>query len=219
MKHLPFSASHLRALLATAAACATLGSQAQEAQSPCGPVAIPGHYGPFDYVTEQPRLEIVERFHFTPKVEALINGESGYLGGDLSYTLNASPNHHRALAALIAFSVREKTSHPPYMRMSTDCYFDRAIRFRPQDTVVRMLFAVYLGGQKRTKDALTQLGFASEYAGDNALTHHNIGMTYLDLGEPALALREAHLARKYGYPGTRLEERLKAAGQWKDPTE
>ncbi len=190
---------------------------AQDAPMVCAPVAIPGHYGPFDYVTERDRLEIVERFHFTPRVEALVSGESGFLGGDLTYTLNASPNHHRALAAIMKWGAQTNSDKPPYLMFSIDCYFDRAVRFRPQDVIVRALYGMYLAQAKRMPEALRQLEAASHFAEDNGLSHHNIGLTYFELGLFPQALSEAHLARKLGYEGQLLADKLKAAKQWKDP--
>jgi hypothetical protein len=183
----------------------------------CGPVTIPGHYGPYDYVSERGRLAIVEQYHFTAKVEALIAGESGALGGDLSYTLNASPNHLRALVAAMNYASRTKTARPPGMDMTVECYFDRAVRFRPGDAPVRALFALYLARLNRMPEAERQLEAAVHFAGDNALSQHNIGLTCLELGLFDQALKQAHLARKLGFEGTLLSDKLKAAKRWKEP--
>jgi hypothetical protein len=185
--------------------------------SACGPVAIPGHYGPYDYISERGRLAIVEQYHFTAKVEALIAGESGALGGDLSYTLNAAPNHLRALVAAMNYAARTKTARPPGMDMSVECYFDRAVRFRPDDAPVRALFALYLARLNRMPEAERQLEAAVHFAGDNGLSQHNIGLTCLELGLVDRALSQAHLARRLGFEGTLLSDKLKAAKRWKEP--
>jgi tetratricopeptide (TPR) repeat protein len=187
------------------------------AMSACGPVAIPGHYGPYDYISERGRLAIVEQYHFTAKVEALIAGESGALGGDLSYTLNAAPNHLRALVAAMNYAARTKAARPPGMDMSVECYFDRAVRFRPDDASVRALFALYLARLNRMPEAERQLEAAVHFAGDNGLSQHNIGLTYLELGLVDRALGQAHLARRLGFEGTLLSDKLKAAKRWKEP--
>lgn len=191
------------------------------AQSPsaCGPLSTMGAYGPYDYVTQRGRIEIVEQHHFTPKVEALIAGESGYLGGDLNYTLIASPNHHRALLALMRYGARTHVDPPPNLTYTIDCYFDRAIRFSPNDTVVRDLFAVYLKQHNRNAEAIHQLDAASELITDNGMSHFNTGLLYFELGQFQSALREAHRARKLGFENTLLEDKLKAVNQWKDATE
>ncbi|MFY9510542.1 MAG: hypothetical protein WAQ05_06170 [Rubrivivax sp.] len=217
------SARAVATTLVLLAACADAGAQGATNSvvqtSACGPVAIPGHYGPFDYTTQHGRLQIVEQFHFTPKVEALLGGESGYLGADLTYTLNAAPNHHRALLAAMNYATRTNSETPPHMRMSVECYFDRAIRFRADDTVVRVLFAMYLARLKRMPEAERQLEAAVFYAADNGLSQNNIGLAYLEFGLYDKALQQAHRARKLGFEGTLLADRLKAVNQWKEPTE
>ena len=81
---------------------------AQQEGTVCGELRG-SHYGPYDYRTQRDKLLIVEQYHFTPSVENLIHGESGSLGNELSYTLNTSPNHHRALVAMMRLAERTKT--------------------------------------------------------------------------------------------------------------
>jgi hypothetical protein len=215
--HRRLAGRRLLALVMAALFAAAAPVMAQD-DSPCGPVAEPGHYGPFDYVTQHGSLLIVERFHFSPKVEALVGGESGYLGNDLAYTLKASPNHHRALLSLMRYGARTKSTQPPNIDRSIECYFDRAIRFKPEDTVVRSLYAMYLGQQlNRMADAERQLQAAVHFAADSGLSHHSIGLVYLEFKMYDQALAEAHAALKYGYPGTELSDALKLAGRWKAP--
>ncbi len=209
----------LRALAFAVGGLAAMAATAAEAPSACGPVAIPMHYGPYDYVTEHGRLVIVENAHFTPKVEALIAGESGYLGNDLTYTLEASPNHHRALAAVTRLGQRTRSEQPPHLGNTIECYFDRAIRFRPRDTVVRGLYAVYLQQRSRIPEAIQQLDIASSLAEDNGMSHFNIGLVYLEVGAHEAALREAHLAAQLGYDNPVLEDKLKALNRWKEPVQ
>lgn len=191
------------------------GAHAQ-ALTICG--SIENHYGPYDYRSQRDRLHIVEKFHFTPRVEALIRGESSdYVGDDLSYTLATSPNHHRALVALVLFGERTKSIQPPHMTYTIECYFDRAIRFRPDDSVVRTLFGRYLGKQGKRDAAIRQLQEASRLAADNGFSHYNLGLVYLELGIYDHANAEARLAREWGFERPDLEEQLKKAGQWQEP--
>jgi tetratricopeptide (TPR) repeat protein len=194
---------------------------------PAGPVAGPevcgslqNHYGPYDYRTQRDKLLIVEQYHFDAGVEALVRGmTTDRIGGDISYTLATSPNHHRALMATIRLGEKLNNPHPPAMRYSVECYLERGLRFRPDDTVVRQLYAQWLAKQGRRDEALRQLGIAVEYAQDSALTHHNIGMIYLDLGESERALQQARKAAALGFDGNRLEDRLRRAGLWQDGPE
>ena len=184
----------------------------------CG--SLQNHYGPYDYRAERNgKLRIVEVAHFTPAVEQLVRGNtSDYLGDDLSYTLRTSPNHHRALVSVIRFAERTKSPQPPHMQYSVECYFDRAIRFQPDDTVVRSLYAQYLGKQGRTAEAVQQLQVASEFAKDNALSHFNIGLVYFEIKEYDHALTEAHIAARLGLERPVLADMLKSVGKWREPT-
>lgn len=205
----------LASLLALASVTA---AHAQQAISACGPIQRgPGETGPYDYRTQRAALEIVERFHFTPRVEALLAGQSATIGGDLSYLMRTSPNHHRGLLAIMRFVERSRTPQPHDMQYTIDCYFDRALRFTPDDVIVRMLFARHLGNLKNPQGAKAQLEYATKLAGDNGLTHFNIGLTYFDLGLYAEALASAHAARLNGFPRPELEARLREKGHWSEP--
>jgi tetratricopeptide (TPR) repeat protein len=191
------------------------GAQAQDVPG-CG--SLQNHYGPFDYRTEKYKLTIVEVAHFTPPVEALLRGSSSdYVGDDLSYTLRTSPNHHRALVAATRFAERSKTDQPFHLQYSVQCYYERAVRFKPDDTVVRALYAQYLNRRGRTSEALAHLAIATGYAKENALSHYNLGLVYFELKAYAEALQQAHTAMSLGMaPGT-LGDQLKKAGQWREP--
>src|SRR6185436_20726046 len=85
---------------------------AAQASGPCGLVPLKDE-GPFDYRIQHPRVKMMENFHFTPKVEALIGGQSEVsIANDLEFVLRYSPNHHRALVALTRLAEREKTTKP-----------------------------------------------------------------------------------------------------------
>lgn len=205
-------------LAATTAACMllALASTAMAEAPACG--TLENHYGPFDYRTQRDKIVIVERYHFTPSVEALTRGASTTkLGGDISYLLRTSPNHHRGLHAMVRLAEREKTLHPANMGYSVDCYFDRAIRFQNDDTTVRMLYAQYLYKHKRAPEAMAQLQIATELAKDNGFTHYNVGLVYFEMGRYDLALKQAHKAKALGFEQTELAKMLAAKNQWKEP--
>lgn len=187
-----------------------------QAQGVCGPLG--NAYGPFDYrTTRGGTLGVVEEYHFTPGVEALISGKSGRIGGDLDYTLRAFPNHHRALLSLIRYAEKYKLPKDPDMSWPFECYFERAVRFRPDDPIARMLYATYLGKQNRLAEAKQQLKAADAAADDNPFTYYNIGMVYTDLKDWDNALAQAHKAYKMGFNQPGLRDRLKAAGKWQEP--
>ena len=199
----------------TLVALALLTSSAAWAQA-CGDLA--NHYGPFDYRTERTgKLQIVEHYHFDAGVEALIKGESSYIGGDLDYVLMTSPNHHRALLSMMRLSERSKSDPPPNMKYTVDCYFDRAMRFQPDDTVVREMYAKFLTDKGRLDDAHKELQAADHYAADNALSHYNIGLLYFGLKDYDNALAQAQTAAQLGYARPELKQMLQGVGKWKEP--
>ncbi|MEH0165821.1 ABC transporter permease [Roseateles microcysteis] len=205
-------ASMLALLLAT-----PLPASAQEGVNMCG--RLDNAYGPYDFRHDRDKLPIVLGAHFTPMVEALIRGTTSQRpGADIDYTLRAIPNHPNALLSMARLADRERTDQPVGSRYTVDCWFDRAIRFRPDDHVVRMLYANFLTEKKRSEDALRQLEIVRlQLAKDNPLTHYNLGLLYLGLQIYDKALVEAHQALALGYPRTELQEKLRAAGRWKEP--
>ncbi len=192
-------------------------ASAQSNLSSCG--SLSNQYGPFDYRVQKDKLNIVEQYHFTPNVESLISGKTSiYVGGDLDYTLRASPNHHRALLALMRLSEKFKTPQPLGVGYTVECYFERALRFRADDSIVRMLYATFLYKNKREPEALKQLDLASDSASDNAFTHYNLGLIYLDLKKYEQALAQAHTAYGLGFQQPALRDQLQKLGKWKEAT-
>ena len=135
----------LRTIIVTLAVAATLHAGEAVAQmapvantvpSECGGPGVANAYGPFDYTNPthfRENLPIVETYHFTMEVETLQAGATGtHPGGDLDYTLRAFPNHHRALYAMGRYQLmHEDMVIAPEARWTADCYFQRAIAFRP----------------------------------------------------------------------------------------
>jgi hypothetical protein len=207
---------HWPAMLAIAACL--IGAEPARAQvsaSECGPLA--NGYGPYDYRTDKPLLPIVEGAHFTAQVESLIKGNAGYLGGDLDYTLRAFPNHHRALVSMMRYGERVKARRAPNAQYDVECYFVRAITFRPDDTTVRMLYATFLSKQRRRDEALQQLAVAEKQVGDNPFSNYNLGLVYFEVNEFPKALKQAHIAMTMGFPRPELKDKLVAAGHWSEP--
>ncbi len=203
-------------LLAFMAAIGMVVATGAAAQSDCG--SLDTHYGPFDYRTDRAKLPIVEQYHFTPRVEMLLGGIStAYVEGDISYTLHAFPNHHRALASLVRLVERAGSRNPPRLDLSVDCYFERALRFRPDDLIVRMLLADYLIRTDRGTEAEPQLDHVSKLAGDNPLTHLNVGRLYMKLGRPEKAVECVERARALGVLQSDLQEQLSRKNLWPVP--
>ena len=197
----------------------------------CGPLA--NGYGPYDYRPDhfvgQPgdqeshsyKRMLVDGAHFTPRVENLIGaqsgGKSGPPGADLDYTLRAFPNHHRALMSVMRYGEKTKIERPAGLSMVVECYFERAARFKPNDTIVKMLYATYLMKNNRMPEAVNQLERATVLAKDGAFTHYNIGLVYFDMKNYGRALAQAHEAIALGFQRTELRDLLEAANQWQEP--
>ena len=195
-------------------------AQAQSANSSgCGALFSAGQYGPYDFRTDKDKLPIVLGAHFTPEVESLIRGKSsGTPGGDIDYTLRAIPNYPNALIAMMRLAEKEKKPQPNGSHYTVECWFERALKFRPDDNVARMIYATFLAKDGRTPQALEQLDRVTATAGDNAFTHYNAGLIYFNIKDFDKALSQAHKALALGLPRTELADQLKTAGKWTEPT-
>lgn len=187
------------------------------AAADCG--VLENAYGPFDYTNPShfaERLPIVEAYHFNSDVEALKRGMTGELpGGDLTYTLHAFPNHHRALYSMGRYALQYPNERvPPGASYSAECYFQRAIRFRKDDAVVRLVYGIFLSMVKRNDDAIKQLKIGQQLDGNNPEIHYNLGLIYEKNGNDDLALKHAKRAYELGFPMQGLRNILKRKGVW-----
>ena len=184
----------------------------------CGTLAREGGYGPWDYTNpdfRQPaEVKIVESYHFTPKVESLTGGESALLGGDIGYTLNVWPNHHRALMSMANLAIREKTSKPAGARYTIECYFERAKRMNPNDGMVDLVHAIYESRLDRWQDALKDAKKAEEQLPESRDVHYNLGLIYFNLKDYPNAREHAKKAYALGHQLPGLRQKLQSAKQW-----
>ena len=187
------------------------------AAAECG--SLENHYGPFDYTNPThaaEKLPIVEIAHFNTDVETLRSGQTADMPGwDLHYTLGTFPNHHRALYSMALYALRHKDEKvPPGARFSGDCYFQRAITFRPDDAVVRLIYSIFLSRDGHRSEAIEQLNTALEFDANNAEIHYNLGLLYEKSGQDELALAHARRAYEIGYPLPGLRHILERKGVW-----
>ena len=82
-------------------------------------------------------IYLVEKWHFTPEVAALIRGSTSKLPGDIHYTLKHIPNHYGALDSMARYQLKNPAESPEYF--TADCYFERALACRPKDGRLYML--------------------------------------------------------------------------------
>jgi tetratricopeptide (TPR) repeat protein len=189
-------------------------AQSYAGESTCGPLnAVQGDNR---YISQKQRT-LVEHAHFPIHVENLIRGHSGHLASDISYTLNAFPNHYRALISAVRYAEKSKTDAPPQMWYPVECWFDRAIRFKADDHIVRMLYADFLIKRSRHEEAIRQLDAALFYADPQSpITPYNVGFLYLEMKRYDKALLYAQRAQAMGFTNQELRRRLEAVGQWSE---
>lgn len=178
------------------------------------------YYGPYDYTDPynfQNKLEVVEVFHFTPKVETLSGGESSATAaGDIDYTLLSFPNHHRALYSLMRMKV---TGHDNWMRdakmPAVECYFQRAMQFAPNDHAVPLVFGVYLQQLGYKEKALEYFKKSAMLGPTDPEPSYNIGLYYFKKKNYKQALVYAKKAYDLNYPLPNLKNKLAKLGYWK----
>lgn len=207
------------ALILALVAFAPTSATGQAREGRCGNPFV-NHFGPFDFRTAPAATrKLVEDFHFTVGIESMTRPATTMfheMARDVEYTLRVFPNHHRALITMGRLADRFKSDPPPGIDLSVECWFERALRFTPDDTVARSLYAQFLHRRGRKGEAISQLDTASGQAGGSALSLHNIGLVFLEFGEFDKALAQAHRAATLGLTNSRLEAALRARGRWVD---
>jgi tetratricopeptide (TPR) repeat protein len=183
-------------------------------EATCG--TLRNTYGPFDYRTASARqIQLVEDYHFTPSVEELKHGKSGLaIGADLDYTLRAIPNHHRALVAMMELGFKVKKDPPPGAQWRVACYFDRAIRFSPDDGAVHTIFGIYMFRRGKISDATAQFEMAEKLGDNSGNMHYNAGLAYFELGDYDKAVVHAKKAAEAGFSLPGLRDKLQKIGKW-----
>jgi len=183
--------------------------------SACG--QLTNEEGPFDYRNAPPKiLDLVQRYHFTESVATLAGGSTASnVAADISYTLRWFPNHPRALMAMAELARREKKDPPKGSPYTVQCWFQRAIEFRPDDEKVRAIYGVTLLRDGKRSQAIEQLTKALAMAPDDANAHYNLGLAYFGDKRYEEALAQAKAAYALGFPLPGLRDMLKRENQWK----
>lgn len=181
-------------------------------------------FGPYDYndpaLQSRKRgspLSLVEGAHYDAHVQLLIKGNDprNHTSNvdNLDYTLRAVPNHHKALWTMIRWYLQQGRPRatgslfPP-----VECYLQRAIKFRPKDAVVYMLYGIYLHLAGMPKKAAFYYKKSLTLDPDSGESHYNYGLLLLDQKRYKAAVKQAQLAYNLGYPLPGLRNRLRKAG-------
>lgn len=186
------------------------------AENYCGSLFTTQSDGPYDYNTRHIRISQIEQHHFIKNVENLISGQTGTIAGDISFLLTYVPNHHRALISLSKLSLREKTIKPNGARYTIFCFFERAIRFKPNDATVRSIFSGHLLKIDKLDMAIEQLNIAVKLEPNNPIINYNLGLLYFQKKDYDKAELFARKAYSFDFPLPGLKNKLVDIGRWKN---
>ncbi|MEE9423654.1 MAG: hypothetical protein V3V18_01590 [Methylococcales bacterium] len=178
------------------------------------------YYGPYDYSNPyhfEHKLEVVEIFHFTAKVETLAGAEASVTpAGDIDYTLLSFPNHHRALYALMRMKMIGHEDWIAGAKMpAPECYFQRAMQFVPDDHVVPLIFGVYLQQFGHSEKAIKYFKRSHQLNSSDPEPAYNIGLYYFSKKDYKKSLEYAKKAYALDYPLPKLKNKLAKLGYWK----
>lgn len=205
-------------------------SNGSASERDCGPLKNYNDFGPFDYQDPQNRdptgadpmgrIKRVENVHFRDDMKAvnLKRYSVERLSGEFVYTLRVFPNHPEALHALsrlekLAGGKLPQNAVSPFTpKISADCFFDRAIRFRPEDPHVRYMHAIHLHDRKQYAEAREAYALAEKLGMENPNFHYNYGLVLADLKEWETAREYARKAYSAGFHLEGLRRRLTEAG-------
>ena len=164
---------------------------------------------------DRPRIRQIEGNHFEQDWEMLGRGvTSSTAGADIDFVVRASPNHHRALTALVRLSLRDKTPRPAGVKIPVECYLLRALEFAPNDVEVQKIYGTYLARLGRDDEALTWFERAEKLSPDDPVLAYNIGLILTDKRDFERARKYAQKAYTGGVQLPGLREKLSRQGQW-----
>lgn len=162
-------------------------------------------------------IKLVHARHFTDDIEQGIRGESSVLGADLEYTLMHIPNHPRALNTALRLAPRNPSGVLVGAKLPIECYFERAVRFFPDDSNAWLMYARYAYAKERQGQALEMLQKAFELSPEDPAINYNIGLIYAKQKKYEQALPYAQKAYSLKFPLPALKQTLVKAGKWVEP--
>lgn len=196
----------------------------------CGELKNYQNIGPWDYADPSSNVPTgadpmghvkrVENVHFTPEMQMLNLKRFSIdrLTDEIHYTLRILPNHPGALMAISRLErmaggkLPQRTVTPYTPKITADCFFDRAIRFRPQDKAVRMVHGMHLQQHGKLQEALAEYEKAQSLGEDSPNLYYNLGLLYAQLGNWDEAYDYGEKAQRGGFMLPGLRNRLEKAG-------
>jgi hypothetical protein len=179
-----------------------------------------GFYGPFDYRTASTVMRRrVESYHlddYLPRFLAWPVGRpfDDTIAANIAYTLRAFPNHPVGLTVMEQIGRRLKSETFKGSDVPVECWFVRALMTVPDDPMVRGQYGVYLAYRGRKDEARRELALGDRGLCASPPMQYQIGVARVEIGDHALAQKNALRAARLGYPLTNLRERIERAGKW-----
>lgn len=204
---------------------------------PSATAADYGQFGPFDFYDTRGNgaypYTVVERHHLGPKTELMLRrGDNCGYWSDLDYTLRAFPNHPKALKMMADFlkthvscdsgraasqsvlDLAAEIEAGRWQGRTMEYYFETGIKFRPQYTETRVLYARALSDIGNRDQAVKVLEEALKLDPQSSSAHYELGTIQLAKGDKQSALAHARKAYQLGKPPAALRDQLVAAGIW-----
>jgi len=117
----------------------------------------------------------------------------------------------------VDLAFREKTPKPSGTKYTTECWFNRALRFAPDDPQVHMVYGLFLMRSGQKQAAVEQLEVARTLGLASGNFNYNLGLAYFQAQEYDKARLQAYKARELGYELDGLKNLLNKAGKWQEP--
>lgn len=172
-------------------------------------------FGPYDYLQRnslKAQLEVVEESHFNEDVESLTKGMSTAAMGDIHYTLQTWPNHHRALNSALRYRLQHRelwgVGDNTAQNYPAECYLQRAMQFSPNDPIPYMLHGLLMHQMKEYEGALKSYRMAVKLRPDDLITQYNMGLTLVELQKYGEAQKIADKVYAAGFPLPGLSRKL-----------
>lgn len=209
----------------------SISAQAISSVFDCGELWRPGGIEPSDYADPSSsvptgadpmgRIKRVENVHFQPSMQTLDIKlfPIDRLTAEFRYTLELIPNHPRALLAMSKLEkmaggkLPQRTVSPTTPKITADCFFDRAMRFRPNDKAVRMVYGMHLHQRGKFNEALIEYELAESLGEDSASFYYNLGLLHADMRNWDKAYEYADKAQRAGVMLPGLRGKLEKAGR------
>jgi len=156
-------------------------------------------------------LPRVENSHFTKEIEMHVKSHPK----DIVFTINAFPNHTRALYSMMRYELKyPRNARAEREWPAAECLLQRAIKFDPNNAKLYLLYGNYLKKKKKPEFAVKQYQDAISVNPKIPDLRLALGHLYFDLKRYNDAVEQAKLARDMGSKNMKLYRKLKAACKW-----